>query len=64
MRIRSSAGFFLTLLKSLEMIFSQYTETCEVIIDYQKIVGYYIEVYAKIPLGIFSMQILIYTAED
>ena len=31
----------------MEMIFSQYTETCEVIIDYLKIVGDDIEDYAK-----------------
>ena len=29
--------YFLTFVKSLDMIFSQYTETCEVIIDYPKI---------------------------
>ena len=39
--------YFLTLVKSLEMIFSQYTETCEVIIDYSKIGGDDIEDYAK-----------------
>ena len=31
--------YFLTFVEPLEMIFSQYTETCEVIIDYPKIVG-------------------------
>ena len=31
--------YFLAFLESLEMIFSQYTETCEVIIDYPKIGG-------------------------
>ena len=39
--------YFLTVVESLEMIFSQYTETCEVIIDYPKIVGGNIEDYAK-----------------
>ena len=29
--------YFLTFMKSLEMIFSQYTETCEVLIDDLKI---------------------------
>ena len=29
--------YFLTLLESLEMTFSQYTETCEVLLDYPKI---------------------------
>ena len=31
--------YFLTFLESLEMIFSQYKETCEVLIDYPKIGG-------------------------
>ena len=39
--------YFLTFLESLEMIFSQYTETCEVIIDDPKIWGDDIEDYAK-----------------
>ena len=55
--------YFLRFVESLEMIFSQYTETCEVIIDYPKIGGDGIEAYAKRPCGIFCMQILMYTAE-
>ena len=39
--------YFLTFVESLEMIFSQYTETCEVILDYPKIGGDDIEDYAK-----------------
>ena len=40
--------YFLTFVESLEMIFSQYTETCEVILDYPKIGGDdIIEDYAK-----------------
>ena len=39
--------YFLTFVESLEMIFSQYTETCEVILDYPK----------------KCMQIFIYTTE-
>ena len=31
--------YFLTFVESLEMIFSQYTETCEVLLDYPKIGG-------------------------
>ena len=31
--------YFLTFVESLEMIFSHYTETCEVLLDYPKIVG-------------------------
>ena len=54
---------FLTFVESMEMIFSQYTETCEVIIYYPKIGGDDIEYYEKISLGIFCMQILMYTPE-
>ena len=40
--------YFLTFVKSIEMIFSQYTETCELLLDYPKIVGDdVIEDYAK-----------------
>ena len=39
--------YFLTFVESLEIIFSQYTETCEIIIDYPKIGGDYIKDYVK-----------------
>ena len=40
--------YFFTFVESLEMIFSQYTETCEVLLDYPKIGGDdVIEDYAK-----------------
>ena len=39
--------YFLTLVESLDMILSQYKETCEVIKDYPKIGGPDIEDYAK-----------------
>ena len=40
--------YFLTFVELLEMIFSQYTETCEVLLDYPKIGGGdIIEDYAK-----------------
>ena len=39
--------YFLTFVESLEMIFSQYTETCEVVLDYPKIGGDVIKDYAK-----------------
>ena len=40
--------YFLTFVEWLEMIFSQYTETCEVLLDYTKIGGSdIIEDYAK-----------------
>ena len=32
--------YFLTFVESLEMIFAQYTETCEVLLDYTKIRWY------------------------
>ena len=53
--------YFLTFVESLEMIFSQYTETCEVILDYPKIGGDdIIEDYAESPSGTFCMQTLMY----
>ena len=46
------------------MIFSQYIETCEVILDYQKIGGDdIIEDYAKRISETCYMQTLMYTAE-
>ena len=39
--------YFLTLVESLDMIFHQYQETCEVIIDDPKIGGDDIEDYEK-----------------
>ena len=40
--------YFLTFVESLDMIFSKYTETCEVLLDYPKIGGGdIIEDYAK-----------------
>ena len=47
----------------MDMIFSQYTETCDVILDNPKIGGDDIEDNKKRPLGIFCMQILMRTAE-
>ena len=56
--------YFLTFVESLEMIFSQYTETCEVITDYPKIGGDdIIEDYFKQDIRNLCMQILMYTAE-
>ena len=56
--------YFFTFVESLEMIFSQYTETCEVIIDYPKIGREDNKYFSKKSIGIFCMQILVYTAED
>ena len=39
--------YFLTFVESLEMIFSQYTETCKVITDYPKIEGGNIKEFAQ-----------------
>ena len=39
--------YFLTFVESLEMIFSKYTETCEVILEYPKLGGDDIEDNAK-----------------
>ena len=55
--------YFLTFVESLEMVFSQYTETCEVITDYPKIGGDDIEDYFKNDIRNLCMQILMYTAE-
>ena len=55
--------YFLIFVESLEMIFSQYTETCEVILDYPEIGGDDIEDDAKKAIrDIFFMQILMYIA--
>ena len=55
---------FLTFVESLDMIFSQYTETCEVLLDDPKIGGDdIIEDFAERLSGIFCMPILMYTAE-
>ena len=39
--------YFLTFVESLEMIFSQYTETCEILLDYPRIGGEDIKGFAK-----------------
>ena len=39
--------YFLTFIDSLDMIFSQYRETCEVLLDYPKIGGENVKDYAK-----------------
>ena len=50
--------YFLTCVESLEMIFSQYKETGEVLLDYPKKGGGDIKEFAKRMLGIFCMPIL------
>ena len=39
--------YFITFVESLEMIFSQYTETCEVLLDYPGIGGQDIQYFSK-----------------
>ena len=56
--------YFLTFVESSEIIFSKYTETCEVLLYYPKIGGGNVKFFHKIPLGIFCIQILMYTEED
>ena len=57
--------YFLTFIDLLDMIFSQYRETCEVILDYPKIGGDdVIKDYAKRLSETFCMQTLMHTAED
>ena len=56
--------YFPTFIYSLDMIFSQYRETCEVLLDYPKIGGdNFIEYCAKRLSETFCMQTLMYTAE-
>ena len=45
--------YFLIFVESLIMIFSQYTETCEVLLDYPKIGGEDIKDFAKKAIGVF-----------
>ena len=56
--------YFLTFIESLEMIFSHYTETCEVLLDYPKIGrDGVIEDDAKKAIRTICMQTLMYAAE-
>ena len=55
--------YFLTFLESLEMIFSLYKETFEVILDDTKIGGENIKEFSKKAIRIFSIQIIMYTEE-
>ena len=57
--------YFLTFVESLEMIFSQYRETFEVLLDYPKIGGDdVIEDYAKKAIRNILHANIDYTAED
>ena len=53
---------FLTFVESLEIIFSQYKETCEVLIDYPKIGGGHIKKIAKNSIGdLFHSNIYVHS---
>ena len=56
--------YFLTFIDSLDMIFSQYRETCEVLLDYPKIGRDDVEDDEKRLSETFCMLILMYIAED
>ena len=57
--------YFLMFIDSLDMTFSQYRETCEVLTDYPEIGGDdVIEDYEKRPSETFCMLILMYASED
>ena len=55
--------YFLTFVESLEKIFSQYKETCEVLLYYPKVGGENIKPFVKSPIRIFCMPILMCTSE-
>ena len=55
--------YFFTFLESLDMIFSQYKETCELLLDDPKILGENIKYIFKRPLGIFCIPILMFISE-
>ena len=56
--------YFLTFIESLDMIFSQYRETCEVLIDYPKIGGDDVKDYEKQAIRDLCIIIVMYIAED
>ena len=56
--------YFLTFVESLEMIFPQYKETCEVLLDYSKIGGENIKDVLNIPLELFLIPTLMYITEN
>ena len=57
--------YFLTFIDSLDMIFSQYRKTCEVLLDNPKMGGRgVLRIKQNRPLETFCMQIVVYTAGD
>ena len=55
--------YFLNFMESLEMIFSQYKKTFEVLLDYTIIGGEDVNIMSRRKFGIFYMQILMYIVE-
>ena len=57
--------YFLTFIESLEIIFSQYTETCEILLYYPRNEGEDIEDFSRDSIrDILHANIYVYTAED
>ena len=57
--------YFFTFIDSPDMIFSQYKETCEVLLDHPKIGGGgMLRIMQNRPSETFCMPIVIYIAED
>ena len=56
--------YFLTFIDSLNMVFSQYRETYEVLRDYPKLERVKFKIMQKWPLGTYCMPIVVFTVED
>ena len=56
--------YFLTFIASLDIIVSQYRETCEVLLDYPKLRGGMLRIMQNRPLENFCMPIVMCTSED
>ena len=56
--------YFLKFIDSLDMIFSQYRETYEVLLDYPKIGGMMLRIMQNRPSETFCIPIVMYTTED
>ena len=56
--------YFLTFIDSLNMVFSQYRETYEVLGDYPKLEGVILKIMQKWPLGTYCMPTVVFMAED
>ena len=56
--------YFLAFIDSLDIIFSRYIETFEVLLDHPKIGGDNVKYYAKMKSETFWMPIVMHIAED